>query len=735
MEHLNMNNNEVVYTGETKNIKKAFDHLQNFLNTRHSKLTVDELYGEISRGTKGVDGLAARRILAGKEKNYFDLNSWMRRVENEIVSYKAMLHYLEDLYLDDNLSEKDWDGMFKAMEQLKSPEDRLEGGEELWEGGFEGIFSFLIESLRKNFMESGVLDQYASEAFLRENMLHFNKEFFLNYFAPALELDENSLNLILTKVLGEYQIDYYDRDQFLLYLAMELFVNHTGFGYQSEYQLLQELKVRYDQVKPGKKDFLKEYSERYSQDTRSVAGWMRDRLRTIAPAGLPELDEILKKHKATFSIERKRTAEKYLEELWTEVCRYYRADINAFFENDKVTKMMKKQYDHEEYKWELEIRYEPGVRVVIPEKTRFCCTTKGRAGERTIYLETYEEISVDCPDGNSSEGKLGVRLCEESRENYDVKNGYRIYAEKNSDVRCEAQIPGIYEVTNQKHRLQISPRTARQNVGNIKRQTSDYSAVLEVKTINSSYEGDKVNMKNNTSLRLLNTEELEQAGYAGIRAVYAHRAVKQRVSDKDKGELEIQCSRKIVFQEGTRFRCSADGAAYEFRCMKNAAAVKPHEKQVRNTLSVQEERERLIRYLYYYEEDDAGNLLSGTLEPELWDKVMGKAMLESGTAHSPAGRKMRDQLLTLYFLKFIYTNREQCGDRRMVLDAFIRGVDRMMDDVRLPIFYLRNPLDCMFAYFLCFDEPLDAYRMNWSQYLYYKNKGKTNDEKQQTTDV
>lgn len=843
MEQLNMNNNDIVYTGETKNIKKAFDHLQSFLNTRHSKLTVDELYGEITRGTKGVDGLAARRILAGKEKDYFDINSWMHRVENEIVPYKAMLHYLEDLYLDANLSENDWDRMFEAMGQLKNPADRLEGGEELWEGGFEGIFSFLLDSLRKNFVESGVSEQYASETFLRENMLHFNKAFFLDYFAPALELDANSLNLILTKVLGEYQIDYYDKDQFLLYLAMELFVNHTGFGFQSEYQLLQELKARYDRVKPKSTDFLKEYSKSYSQDTRYVADWMNDRLREISPAGPEELDEILKKHKATFSVERKRTAEKYYEDLWKEVCKYYRADVNAFYESDEEGKMALKMGNNAEKKWAVEIGYDPGSSVVIPDKSRFFCETEKREGKKTIYLEAYEktvfeakdlpevmvkvkaeterpsddvivptgngrkrkrgecfpsgmEIPVpedlkelgvcrivtaekvkvysdkidkgsvtmfckpgtvipadsefcvehtytskgeekkiclkyrilkETPAGNFIKGTLGLQLCKESENDFEMKNGYCVYAETNSRIECEEKIEGLRMITSGGHRLQVSPNADSQEGG--KRVAADYAAKVQVRTVKSSYEGDRVNIKNNTRLRVLNMEELEQAGYKGLEEIYADRAVKQKVSDQDKGELEIRCRSRISFPKGTLFRCMLEGVMYEFQSTKTAVAVEPHETAVKNPMSEQEERERLIRYLYHYEEDDAGNLASGELEPELWDKVMGGAILEAGETCAYAGRNIRNQLLTLCFLKFVFVNREKCGDKRMVIDEFIEEADKLMVSARLPMFYLRNPLDCIFTYFLCFDAPLTAYRINWSQYLYYKNKEKQHDKR------
>lgn len=820
-----------IYSGETYNIETAYTRLRKYLEIRHARLSTDEMCGELTKGTKGFKGLRAREVLRGKSRDY-DMNTWLKRVEKEVAPYKAILHYLEARYWNELEAYDDiWDGMFEAIDRLKSPEEKLSGGEEfdvLKSGGYERAFSSLIEVLRQEFEENDIPKPYRDTVFLRENIIHFNREFFLNYFAPALRLDVRCMDQILSQVLGEFSLDYYDKDQFLLYLAYEL--KHSGeisFESQSEYQLLQDLKRRYDELEINPNIILKEYGEPDSQDTRNVGIWVRNLLQALAPETLSDVDQILKKHKAAFSTEKKRTVQKQYEKLWDLVIRDYAKACKQEKERDEK---YEKYVNETEHRWKLDIYYAPGTEVTVPECTMFQCRTKGRTKakwERVIGLETYKkqvfppknlvedmvrvkaqtarpaddvreakrkrgeclpagseipvpehlkkigvhkiivsekvkvyrdnvdngvvklicEPGIRIPKGEefclqhtySSEdgektisliyqtqemaeadrmikGVLDVKLSEGYEETCEKQNDYKVYAEIDSDIECRGDIDGLCRVRNSDRlTVKVEEEGSSYEAGH-----SKYCAVVNVKTIRSDYRGNKSIISGQKRLGIENVADLKAEGYDDLE-IYTKSAVRHKVSEKDNGKLEIRCEKQLTFRKGLVFRCRYGKAVYEFECIREVTAIKPDKAPERKTLrSEQEMKKEIVDYLYNRGKEDA-IIYRGNFSAELWEKVMENAMLTVEEPDLNMSRNMRNQLLTLYFLDFVYENSERDMEIKELVDEFTTGAKELMSSVRLLPFYMRNRLDCIFIYFLLFDDPLEMYRICWSTYLAEKN--------------
>lgn len=200
---------------------------------------------------------------------------------------------------------------------------------------------------------------------IKNGIVHFDREFLMNFLIWTIVEENNLLDALMTEVLGGQGLDYYDRDQFLTFLTFAYDYN----GVFSRYQIFERLKEIYESIEIKTKAKKTVEGTIYIQkEAEEILGAMD---LDIDSKVTPELEKLLKWHKSLRKPEI-RTIGKEYGKLLDEVMGLYDIDVLNFLWNCEELKFENrndyKEYAKKHQRIELTVSYDGIVDPSCPEK-------------------------------------------------------------------------------------------------------------------------------------------------------------------------------------------------------------------------------------------------------------------------------------------------------------------------------------------------------------------------------
>lgn len=225
-------------------------------------------------------------------------------------------------------------------EEIRKLFEEIERGEGLSEASDE-ILTHIATILGERYEET-TMESAPKVDVIKERLIHFDEEFLFKFLVWTAVEDDIYLDEFLTGVLKRQGIDYYDADEFLIYVA----IRYEYVGAYSKYAVYKRLKEIYDGIPEPKKNA----SKNTAQGTLHIQKMSDDMLEgqelCIDEPVSEELYELLEWHK---SLEKPdmRTIGKTFAALLEEVADLYKIDIDNF---KRICKRLEEQQKDEKKK-------------------------------------------------------------------------------------------------------------------------------------------------------------------------------------------------------------------------------------------------------------------------------------------------------------------------------------------------------------------------------------------------
>lgn len=321
-----------------------------------------------------------------------------------IPAYRYVVNYLMMRWMP-AIGEADRKGLIRYLEagdllkQERGSSAQRAGGEPVSKSGLEsyaGIYQALVRRLDQSFRENGYQEAVDWNTFFRELVEGFDYEK-LKFLALGVHMPVNDFEIFLCKVLRRAHINFYDRDEVLLYLTLE-YGDDLGYGrYFDAYRRLCE---GYPAVsKEQAAALLEEYPPEEDNWTEAV----RNQLTALDKDGLFEgrneeinrfFQENACRKQRLDNREFARTAANEFYSLWEEL-KERLDDSGEITRMLKEDKLLKKEQGRERFVRTMTIQYDPEKTLSLSRGTRFTCRTLVRAadGEDTaVFAATKDEI-------------------------------------------------------------------------------------------------------------------------------------------------------------------------------------------------------------------------------------------------------------------------------------------------------------------------------------------------------
>ena len=575
----------------------------------------------------------------------------------------------------------------------------------VWEGRTEkgtdcgGITDELVNRVRETFRQNGMPEEKCSEAHIREMLTtEWNRtwdgfdraaagrifELGLGLGLPAEDVEE-----LLQKAVKRAGFNYYNPEELLVYCALR-------FSEKKHYRCYQALLRDYMKVIPeesGKQEI-------YNGSTADVRDRMEEILeRRVGKTGLysteecepgtmnQELERFFAWHKA--AVPDSRTAAVVFTELMQQFIGDHAQDILAFKQADRST---------EEYaETVLRVKYDARCEIVLPSGSVFYAV-KGREKRKVYFVLEEDEV---LPRRETVEVVIPV----EGTEEYAVslsKKATPGYAGKGEALRPDpaavnAGVLGACTATTLKY---IG------RAGEMKRAEGDICAVCRPGT--EIPEGTLFSIGAYT-YRTLKRCRADASRDIPVHSVTPSREGKiiaetgevQYMEHKPEGILAVS-NRKPVRRKKTTDKITKE-LFRDFLYVKDAQRLDASERRIDGNLIG----------LWFTETEITSVRFSNIQKQAGGAKTLKRNMMENSEVR-------RCDIITLAFLNFCMDTDEQPveeyvmeADPEAVYQDFVVYVNRYLRRCGMMPFYLQNPYECMLAYLIQTDTPVDSLRNMW----------------------
>lgn len=575
----------------------------------------------------------------------------------------------------------------------------------IWEGREEKVIvceetvEELIAHVTKTFRSSGMPEEKCTYAHIREMLTtewsrswdSFDRaasgrifELGLGLGLPVEDVEE-----LLQKAVKRAGFNYYNSEELLVYCALR-------FCEKNHYRCFQALMRDYENIGPAEpiRERARFNSTEEVRDQmiealeNSVSGSGVYRSEECAPGTLnPELEKFFARHKA--AVPQTRTAAVVFMELFRQFTEVHEQEILDFKRTDRST---------EEYaEVVLKIEYDAQQEICLPEGTVFYAV-KGREKRREQFVLENETL---LPQRETVE----VRIPVQGTEAYAISLAKKMtpgYVGKGEDIfpdqtAVRAGVISAYTATTLKYTGQAGElRYAAGEICAVCRPGTEIPVGTKFFAGNYTYETRKsvtANASGEITVRsmtpskegavIAETGEIRYTDNSleGILAVYNEKPAKRKKTTK-----------KITKE---LFR--------DFLYVKNAQRLDTSERQIDGTLIGPWFTETEIKSKRF---SDIQRQADGTKEQE-------KDRMENTEVR-------RCDIITMAFLNFCmdsdYQPYEECvmeNDTEAVYKDFLVYVNGYLRKCGMMPFYLQNPYECILAYLMQTDTPVDSLRNMW----------------------
>lgn len=315
--------------------------------------------------------------------------------------------------------EEDWKG--RCSQSLCC--ERGQNQKEFLEEDCQNLWQMLICRLDMLFQENGYNETIDWKEFFSGLLESFSFKS-LKWLALGIHMPLEDFKIFLTRVLKRSYVNFYDRDEIFVYLALK-YAEETGCGTYQAYKKLDGMypSEELDKIdkKPeweGKKDSVS--TESLGKGLEEVLSDKRNSLFETTDAKLEEyLAYIAWQNKRLDNREISRTARKRFLELWNELKGKWQdnSEIVALMTHSEKENRRRDAEEQPFYK-ELTIEYNPETGCVLPAGTEFRTKTlmdTVQGNDVAVFRLPQEQI---LPAGTRFTGKIPVKALM-SKEEYD----------------------------------------------------------------------------------------------------------------------------------------------------------------------------------------------------------------------------------------------------------------------------------------------------------------------------